>query len=67
MKRFALLNYMLEVNGRMVRLVLEPGTPWDDAFEAIERFKIELPMLREEVMEAEDKRKSESEAEIQTA
>lgn len=55
MKQFALLNYMIEVNGKTARLVLEPGMPWEDAFEAIERFKTEMPMLRDQVMEDQAK------------
>jgi hypothetical protein len=49
MKQFILFNYMVEVNGRMARLVLEPGTPWDDAFQALDTFKEEIEKVREEV------------------
>ena len=51
---------MTEVNGRTVRLVLEPGTPWEDAYEGIEKFKTELPMLREQLVEEQAKRDSET-------
>lgn len=62
MKQFILFNYMVEVNGRMARLVLEPGTPWDDAFQAMDMFKEEMAKVKSEIekKEHESEQKPES-------
>jgi hypothetical protein len=62
MKQFILFNYIVEVNGRMARLVLEPGTPWDDAFQAIDTFKEEITKLREEAERREQESQDKSES-----
>lgn len=49
---------MEEVNGRMVRLVLEPGTPWEDAFEGLDSLKSKMLVVKEE---AEQKQREEDE------
>jgi hypothetical protein len=60
MKQFILFNYMIELNGRIARLVLEPGTPWEEAFQAIDTIKEEMIILK---AEAEKKQQDEKQDE----
>lgn len=54
---------MLEKNGRVCRMVFEPGTPWDDVFSVLEDFRVEFLRLRQEAEEREAAKKAaESEA-----
>jgi hypothetical protein len=58
MNQFALINYTLEKNERIIRLVFQPGTPWQDALEALDEFKTEILILKEEAERAEAERLS---------
>jgi hypothetical protein len=46
-QEFALFNYMVEVNGKLVRLVCEPGTSWTDVFDGLDQIKTGMVSLEE--------------------
>ena len=53
MEQFILYNYAVKVNDRMVRIVAEPGTSWEDLFEGIEKLLDEIHVVKEEVEKRE--------------
>jgi hypothetical protein len=63
MQEFALFNYMVQVNGKLVRLVCEPGTAFEDVYNGIDQIKTHLQESQEK---AKNKELAEQEASIAT-
>ena len=49
---------MIEKNGRMCRMVFEPGTPWDDVESVLDDFRAGFLKIRKEAEEREAEKKA---------
>lgn len=54
MDQFIFFNFSAVINNRVYRIVLQPGSPWEDVDEAIEQFKSGFQKLKEEAKKKEE-------------
>lgn len=54
MDQFVLFNFSTVINSRVYRVVVQPGSPWEDIEEAIEQFKVGFKDLKEEAKKKEE-------------
>lgn len=54
MDQFALFNFAVRINNRMYRMVVEPGSPWEDLDEALVQFTSGFKTLKEEAKKKEE-------------
>lgn len=53
MDQFVLFNFSVQKNDRVYRVVLQPGSPWEDVHAVLDEFKEHFKTLEEEAKKKE--------------
>lgn len=56
MDQFVLFNYVTKINDRVVRIVCEPGTPWEDVYKGVDEIIQAMKVVQQEIEKKEKER-----------